>query len=95
MGDAVMAKLAAELTEYERLMVCVSAGVPYEVFHEVRKGSYFLTMRTLVPCAVTDNPEGGYFVASRSMKKEPRIGCGATGGPGPGGDDNCTDPWII
>lgn len=89
-----MAKLAAELTEYERLMVCVSAGVPYEVFQDVRKGSYFLTMRTLVPCAVTDNPEGGYFVASRSMKKEPRRS-GETGGPGPGGDDNCADPRII
>ena len=30
-----------------------------------------------------------------AVKKEPRIECGATGGPGPGGDDNCTDPWII
>ena len=29
------------------------------------------------------------------MKKEPRIECGATGGPGPGGDDNCADPRII
>ena len=29
------------------------------------------------------------------LQKEPRIECGATGGPGPGGDDNCTDPWII
>ena len=30
-----------------------------------------------------------------AVKKEPRIECGATGGPGPGGDDNYTDPWII
>ena len=90
-----MVKLAAELTEYERLMVCISAGVPYEVFHEVRKGSYFLTTRTLVPCAVTDNPDGGYFVASRSMQKEPRIGCGATGGPGPGEETTAMDRHMI
>ena len=30
-----------------------------------------------------------------AVKKEPRIECGGTGSPGPGGDDNCTDPWII
>ena len=30
-----------------------------------------------------------------AVKKEPRIECGVTGGPGPGGDDNYTDPWII
>ena len=30
-----------------------------------------------------------------AVKKEPRIECGATGGPGPGGDYNYTDPWII
>jgi len=30
-----------------------------------------------------------------AVKKEPRIECGVTGGPGPGGDDNCTDPRII
>ena len=28
-------------------------------------------------------------------QKEPRIECGVTGGPGPGGDDNCADPRII
>ena len=30
-----------------------------------------------------------------AVKKEPRIECGATGGPGPGGDDNYTDRHMI
>ena len=29
------------------------------------------------------------------LQKEPRIECGATGGPGPGGDDNYTDRYMI
>ncbi len=50
---------AAELTEGEKLAVCIAAGAPTET---VMEGG-FLTVRTTVPCGVADRGDGGYIVA--------------------------------
>ena len=50
---------AADLTEGEKLALCIAAGVPTET---VMEGG-FLTVRTTVPCGVADRGDGGYTVA--------------------------------
>ena len=54
-------KPAAELTEREKLAVCIAAGAPYEM--AVRDG--LMTVRTTTPCGVADRGDGGYIVALR------------------------------
>lgn len=50
---------AADLTEGERLALCIAAGAPTETTME----GGFLTVRTTVPCGVADRGDGGYIVA--------------------------------
>lgn len=50
---------AAELTERDRLALCIAAGAPTET---VANGT-ILTVRTTVPCGVADRGDGGYIVA--------------------------------
>jgi hypothetical protein len=54
-------KPAAELTDDERLAVCIAAGVPTEATLDGNK----LTLRTAVLCAVQDRGDGGYYVVSQ------------------------------
>lgn len=51
--------LAANLTEGEKLALCIAAGAPTET---VMEGG-FITVRTTVPCGVADRGDGGYIVA--------------------------------
>ena len=50
---------AADLTERDKLALAMAAGAPTET---VMNGT-IMTVRTLVPCAVTDRGDGGYVVA--------------------------------
>ena len=50
---------AVDLTDRERLALCIAAGAPIET--EVVGG--FLTVKTTVPCGVADRGDGGYIVA--------------------------------
>lgn len=50
---------AANLTEGEKLALCIAAGAPTEA---VMEGG-FMTVRTTVPCGVADRGDGGYIVA--------------------------------
>jgi len=50
---------AADLTEGEKLALCIAAGAPTET---VMQGG-FMTVRTTVPCGVADRGDGGYIVA--------------------------------
>lgn len=54
---------AAELTEQEKLAVCIAAGAPTKTWME----GTILTVKTAVPCGVTDRGDGGYIVAIGSM----------------------------
>lgn len=58
---------AAELTEREKLAVCIAAGAPTTTFFDGGD----LHVRTLVPCGVTDRGDGGYLVAVGSMYQQP------------------------
>ena len=49
---------AADLTERERLTVCIAAGAPTESVMDGMR----LTVRTTVPCGVADRGDGGYIV---------------------------------
>ncbi len=49
----------ADLTEGERLALCIAAGAPTET---VMEGS-MLKVRTAVPCGIADRGDGGYIVA--------------------------------
>lgn len=50
---------AADLTEGEKLALCIAAGAPTDTTTE----GGFLTVRTTVPCGVADRGDGGYIVA--------------------------------
>jgi hypothetical protein len=50
---------AADLTEGEKLALCIAAGAPTETMVE----GGLLTVRTTVPCGVADRGDGGYIVA--------------------------------
>lgn len=50
---------AAELTERDKLALCIAAGAPVTV--DTVGG--FMTVRTTVPCGVADRGDGGYIVA--------------------------------
>jgi hypothetical protein len=50
---------ADDLTEGEKLALCIAAGAPTET---VMEGG-FMTVRTTVPCGVADRGDGGYIVA--------------------------------
>lgn len=50
---------ASDLTDDEKLALCIAAGVPTET---VMEGG-FMTVRTTVPCGVVDRGDGGYIVA--------------------------------
>lgn len=58
-------KPAADLTEREKLAVCIAAGAPTTT--SVEGG--FLAVKTAVPCGVADRGDGGYIVAVGSMEK--------------------------
>lgn len=49
---------AAELTERERLALCIAAGAPIET---VMNGT-ILSVRTTVHCGIADRGDGGYIV---------------------------------
>jgi hypothetical protein len=55
---------AADLTQREKLVLCIAAGAPTET---VRDGG-FITVRTTVPCGVADRGDGGYIIAIGSPK---------------------------
>lgn len=55
---------AADLTERERLAVCIAAGAPTRMFTDGQT----LVIETAVPCGVTDRGDGGYLVAVGSMR---------------------------
>ncbi len=50
---------AADLTERDKLALCIAAGAP--VTCDVADG--VLTVMTTVPCGVVDRGDGGYIVA--------------------------------
>lgn len=50
---------AADLTEDEKLALCIAAGAPTEV---VMEGG-LMRVRTTVACGVADRGDGGYIVA--------------------------------
>lgn len=50
---------AADLTEYEKLALCIASGAPTDI---VMEGG-FMIVRTTVPCGVADSGDGGYIVA--------------------------------
>lgn len=54
---------AADLTEEEKLALCIAAGAPTETAVE----GGLLTVRTTVPCGVADRGDGGYIVAVGAM----------------------------
>lgn len=53
---------AAELTERDKLALCLAAGAPYTS----EMNGNMLTFRTTVPCGVADDGKGGWIVAIRT-----------------------------
>ena len=51
----------SELTERDKVALFIAAGVPTET---VMEGST-LTVRTTVPCGISDRGDGGYIIAMR------------------------------
>lgn len=50
---------AADLTERDKLALCIAAGAPTETMME----GCTMTVRTTVPCGIADRGDGGYIVA--------------------------------
>lgn len=57
---------AVELTDQERLALCIAAGVPIETEFSTANGQHLFTIRTRHRCGVTDRGDGGYIVARQS-----------------------------
>lgn len=51
---------AADLTDFERVALCLAAGAPYRID---REPSGMVKITTAVPCGIADRGDGGWIVA--------------------------------
>ena len=74
---------AADLTERDKLALCIAAGAPFVT----EMVGMVLTVRTTVPCGVADRGDGGYLVGIGPATHESALTKAAPQGPTPAGSD--------